>query len=122
MEAYLLLIPQFLISLVSWLQLILSINRFRGFYQFSRNDIWSLLVFLHAAFVRWIAALAVVGSSVRFQIFAAYVSAVLGWISFVVVFNEGFLLPSRQQVIALAMSLVITTLWEVNNRILTNLE
>ena len=122
MEAYLLLIPQFLISLVSWLQLILSINRFRGFYQVSRNDIWSLLVFLHAAFVRWIAALAVVGSSVRFQIFAAYVSAVLGWISFVVVFNEGFLLPSRQQVIALAMSLVITTLWEINNRILTNLE
>ena len=122
MEAYLLLIPQFLISLVSWLQLILSINRFRGFYQFSRNDIWSLLVFLHAAFVRWIAALAVVGSSVRFQIFAAYVSAVLGWTSFVVIFNEGFLLPSRQQVIALAMSLVITTLWEVNNRILTTLE
>ena len=122
MQAYLLLIPQFLISLVSWLQLILSINRFRGFYQFSRNDVWGLLVFLHAAFVRWIAALAVVGSSVRFQIFAAYVSAVLGWISFVVVFNEGFLLPSRQQAIALAMSLVITTLWEVNNRILTNLE
>lgn len=121
MQAYLLLLPQFLISIVSWLQLILSINRFRGFNRFSRTDAWGLLVFLHAAFVRWIAALAVVGSSVRFQIFAAFVSAVLGWISFVIVFNEGFVLPSRQQVIALLMSIVITTLWELNNRILTNL-
>jgi hypothetical protein len=122
MHAFMLLIPQFMISFVSWIQLILSMNRFRGIQKFSRTDAWALVVFLHAAFVRWIAALAVVGSSMQYQIFAALVSATLGWISFVVVFNEGFLIPSQQQIIALVMSIIITLLWEVNNRILTQME
>lgn len=120
-DTYLLLIPQFLISVVSWLQLILSINRFHGLDRFSRTDVWGLLVFLHAGFVRWIATLAIVAASMHFQIFMAFVAATLGWISFVVVFNEGFALPSRQQCLALVMSLVITVLWEVNNRMLTGM-
>ena len=117
MIAYWILLPQFLISVLSWIQLILSMNRFRGVCMFTRTDVWALVVFLHSGFVRWIAALAVRGSTLRVQIFAAFVGTVLSWISFVIVFNEGFLLPSRQQWWALMMSVFVTSLWEVNSRL-----
>ena len=115
------LLPQFLISIVSWIQLILSMNRYRGVCKFTRTDVWALVVFLHSGFVRWIATLAVKGASLRFQILTAFVGALLMWISFVIVFNEGFLIPSRQQWWALGMSVVVTSLWEVNNRLLVQM-
>jgi len=121
MIALTLLVPQFLIGLVSWIQLLLSMNRYRGAMRFTRTELWALLLFLHGGFVRWIAALAVLTSSLGFQIFVALVGVTLGWASFVVVFNEGFTLPSRQQTWALGMSLVIAGLWEVNGRLLINL-
>ena len=117
MVAYWILLPQFLISVVSWIQLILSMNRYRGMCMFTRTDLWALIVFLHSGFVRWIAALAIRGSTLRFQIFAAFIGPLLSWISFVIVFNEGFLIPSRQQWWALAMSVLVTSLWEINNRL-----
>lgn len=117
MVTYWIILPQFLISVVSWLQLILSMNRFRGVCMFTRTDLWALVIFLHSGFVRWIAALAVQGATLRFQIFAAFIGATLSWISFVIVFNEGFLLPSRQQWWALLMTAVVTSLWEINNRL-----
>lgn len=111
------LLPQMLISMVSWIQLILSMNRYRGMLRFSRADVWALLLFLHGGLVRWVAALSLTNGTLRFQILSALVGALLSWISFVVVFNAGFILPSHQQLWALVMSLVITTLWEVSNRL-----
>lgn len=111
------LLPQMLISVVSWIQLILSINRFRGMFRFSRVDIWALLLFLHGGLVRWVAAQSLTNGTLRFQILSALVGALLSWISFVVVFNAGFILPSYQQFWALVMSLLITSLWEVSNRL-----
>lgn len=111
------LLPQMLISIVSWIQLILSMNRFRGVFLFSRVDVWALLLFLHGGLVRWVAALSLTNGTIRFQILSALVGALLSWISFVVVFNSGFILPSYQQLWALVMSLLITALWEVSNRL-----
>ena len=113
----LILLPQMMISIVSWIQLILSMNRYRGLLHFSRPDVWALLLFLHGGLVRWVAAIALTNGTLRFQIFSALVGAILSWISFVVVFNAGFILPSYQQIWALVMSLVITALWEVSNRL-----
>ena len=122
MASHHLLWPQFAISLVSWLQLLLSMNRYRGLRRLSRADIWALLLLLHAALLRWVAAVAVRRGSMALQLTAAGVGACLAWIAFVVVFNESFLLPSRQQMGALLMSLVVTSLWEINGRLVVTLE
>lgn len=106
-----------MISMVSWIQLILSMNRYHGILRFSRADVWALLLFLHGGLVRWIAALSLTSGTLRFQILSALVGAILSWISFVVVFNAGFILPSHQQLWALVMSLLITALWEISNRL-----
>ena len=118
---YIILLPQLGISVVSWIQLILSMNRYRGLCRFSRHDMWALLLFLHGGFVRWIASLAIRTSSLAFQIAAAFVGTAMGWASFVVVFNNDFVLPSRQQAVALAMSLLVTVFWEVSNRLVFEL-
>ena len=89
----------------------------RGILRFSRADVWALLLFLHGGLVRWVAALSLANGTLRFQIISALVGAILSWISFVIVFNTGFVLPSHQQLLALIMSLVITTLWEVSNHL-----
>lgn len=118
---YLLLLPQLAISLTSWAQIVLSINRYKGCCNFRYTDVWGLLLLTHGAFVRWIAALATRTASVSFQIVAALIAATIGWTSFVVIFNEDFVLPTRQQTWSLLMSLVVTILWELNNRLLFTL-
>ena len=121
-SAHYLLWPQFAISLVSWFQLLLSMNRYQGLRGLTRADVWAFALLLHAALLRWVAAIVVRSGAFELQIAAASVSACLAWISFVIVFNEGFLLPSRQQMGALLMSLVVTGLWEVNNRLVVTHE
>ena len=115
---YVVLAPQVGISLVSWLQLVFSMNRYRGVARFERIDLWALLLFLQGAFVRWMAALALVASSLPLQMAAALVASAISWAGFVLIFNGDLHLPSRQQWIALAMSLLVTLLWEVHNRLL----
>lgn len=114
---YVLLAPQFAISLLSWVQLTLSLNRYEGVRALTVQDMWALLVFAEAGLVRWVAVLSMRSASFAFQIVVGIVGATLGWTSFVIVFNRGFVLPTRQQVVALGMSVVITVLWEVNNRL-----
>ena len=50
--------------------------------------------------------------SLLFQLSSALLAAGMGWGAFVLVFNNGFVLPSAQQTSALAMSLLVTALWE----------
>lgn len=114
-------IPHALIASVSWLQLLLSMNRYRGVLRFARVDLWSLLLFLHAGVVRWVSALAAQRSSFAFQLLSAIVAAAIGWIGFVVVFNGGFVLPTRQQWSSLLFGLVVATLWEVSYRLVIDL-
>ena len=114
---YIVLLPHIAISLVSWLQLVLSMNRYRGACSFSHSELWALLFLVLSGVVRWVASLSIVTSSLSFQVATSFIGASLAWTSFVVVFNGGFTLAARQQALALIMSLVITALWELNNRL-----
>ena len=120
-EVYYILLPQFGISIVSWAQLVFSMNRYRGFCGFTMTDLWALLIFTLAAIIRWIATMSIRTSSLEFQIFVSFIGAALAWNSFVLVFNQSFVLPTMQQTAALLMSLVVTGLWEVNNRLVYEL-
>ena len=106
---------------VSWLQLVLVMNKYRGVTRFSRNDLWGFLLCLHGGIVRWISSLALQTSSLPFQLGTALVASAISWASLFVVFNDGFGFPTRQQVASLLMALLVTALWEVNNQIVVNL-
>lgn len=113
-----LLIPQVLISGLSWVQLVFSINRYRGMSRFLLVDMWSLLILMDAAFVRWAAAIATVRASFAYQGILSVAATVLAWVSFALIYNEAFAVPTRQQVAALVASVCVAVLWEVNNRLL----
>ena len=106
------------ISTLSWLQLIFSMNRYVLPCQFQTCDLWALLLFSEAALLRWATALATRNGDLWIQLAFAGASAVLGWASFVVVFNEGFTRASRQQGFALVFSFLVTLLFEVSNFII----
>ena len=117
---YWVLLPHVGISLLSWLQIILSMNRLRD-GGFTRLHAWSLLLLLQGGLVRWVASIALRTASLAFQLATAFVGTCLSWVAFVFIFNEDALLPTRQQWAALAMSMALTALWEVNNRIVFDL-
>ena len=121
MDATIVIAPQVAISVVSWLYLVLSMNRYRGVFNFRRVDLWSFLIYVHAGFIRWVAALALYKKDVAMQIVSSLLGSTLAWVSFVIVFNDAFLVPSYQQWVALVMSLVVTALWEVQNRLVFDL-
>ncbi len=120
-SSYVLFAPQLAISLTSWIQIVFAINKYNGVCKFRTTDLWGLLLLTHSAFVRWIASLATRTSSLHFQIAAALIAATIGWTSFIIIFNESFVLPTRQQTWSLLMSLLVTLLWELNNRLLFSL-
>jgi len=120
-DVFLILIPQVAISLLSWVQIVLSINRFDGVLEIGRINLWGLLLFLYTAFLRWIATLALRTELFHFQWLAALLAATIAWVGFVVIFNGDFFIPTRQQALSLLASLAITMLWEVNNRMLIQL-
>lgn len=105
------------ISLGGWLQLVFSMNRFRGPCNFFFIDVWALVVYLQAGAVRWVASLAVREPSVAFQLTVACLGTVLSWVAFVLIFNEKFSYPTAQQFAALFMSLILTLLWEASSRL-----
>lgn len=117
MSVYWILLPQLGISLVNWAQLVLSMNQYRGLCRFSRVHVWSLLLSLFAGVVRWVSQLAIRTETLGFQLVAAFVGSGITWTCFVLVFNQDFEPPTRQQATALLLSLVVTSLWEVSNRL-----
>ncbi len=114
-------VPQIFISIVSWLQLILSLNRFTSIRNFTRVDLFGLLLFLLGGVVRWVAALAVRTHSFTFQLFVACLGNLIRTSAFVIVYNCDFHLPTQQQVIALILGVVITSLWELQTKLVFDL-
>lgn len=117
-DAYLILLPQYLISLTTWLQIVLSMNRFRGMGAFSYTDLWALLLLLLSAHMRWIATVALQVAGLETQVASSTLGSILSWAAFVIVFNSNFSAPSAQQWFALFMSVFVILGWEVQNRMI----
>ena len=111
------IIPQLGISLVSWIQLILSLNLFRGIRHFRSSEFFALFLYIVAAFVRVIAGAATVTQNLALQLAAASVATGLVFAAFVIIYNQGFIPPSRQQWISAIFVVVPTFLWEAHTRI-----
>jgi hypothetical protein len=116
------IVPQVFISIISWAQLILSLNRFTSVRNFTRIDIFGLFLFLLGGGLRWISALAVRTHSLPFQICCAALGTLIKTTAFIIIYNCEMTLPTKQQVIALLLSAVITSLWEVQTRLVFSLD
>ena len=120
-DLYWVIVPQMAISILTWLQIVLSMNLYGGVWEIEPSQMWGFLLLVHAAIMRWIASIAIRSSSPYYQLGAATIGSALGWEAFVVIFNHGFHLPTRQQGFALVMSVLITLAWEINHRLVYHL-
>jgi hypothetical protein len=113
-----LLFPHLAIQVISWLQVVLSLNRFRGFFLLTTPELVGLGMYTTSAVIRWAASLAARNAAFYFQLSLALVSAMLGWGAFVIIYNDRIELPTRQQMSSIGLVVLVTVLWEVVTRLL----
>lgn len=111
------LLPQLGISVISWLQYILSLNRYRGVCSFTFAERCGLYLYLMAALVRVVSGSASALDGFALQLVSGCIGSLLAFSSFIVVYNNEITLPSRQQVKSIVLILATTALWEVHSRI-----
>jgi len=117
---YILILPQFGIVFITWIQLIFSLNRFNGVYKFTSPELSAFYLFIISGSCKWVAALSIRTSSFVFQLFSSLVGTLLYTSAFLILFNNKFGTPSKQQWFGLILSGCTTTLWEVQNRLVFN--
>lgn len=120
-EEYILILPQILIVFISWMQLIFSLNRFKGVLKFSSAELSSFYLFIISGACKWVSALSIKQNSFLFQLISSSIGTCLYGAGFVILYNDKFDVPSRQQNIGLFLSLVTSTLWEIQNRLVYKL-
>ena len=118
----LLLLPHLAIQIVTWIQIVLSLNRFNGIMRFTRPEIAGLVIYLCTAFVRWTASLATTNASFMFQVVTACIGGLMSFTAFIIIFNDRVDMPTRQQRNSLLLVLVITSLWEAVSRMMMTVD
>lgn len=106
-----------IIALLSWVQLQSSMRRVRGDRAFRREDAWALVFSMFAALMRTIAAFSIAVDALFMQVTAAILGGALATSGFLIVFNQGFFLPTKPQVVAFNCGIAITLFWEYSNRV-----
>ena len=118
----LLLLPHLAIQFISWIQVVLSLNRFSGIARFTRAEVFGLIVYICTAFVRWTASLATTNASFVFQVTAAVIGGLMSFTAFIIIYNDRIDLPTRQQRNSILLVVVITTLWETVSRMMMSVD
>lgn len=121
--APLLTVSTLAIGLVTWLQIMLSMNllttRRRTGVRFG-----AILLYVSAS-IAWLASsFAILQRDSVAQFATSLIGSLVSWLGFITLFNGNFLPPTRQQVGALPIILLLALLWEARtyftNRILVD--
>ena len=115
-DQYYLLLPQIAIVFISWIQLIFSLNRFKGLLKFTSPELSAFYLFIISGACKWVAALSIRTNSFGFQLASSLIGTALYGSAFVILYNNEFGIPSKQQTIGLFLSLITSSLWEVQHR------
>lgn len=115
-DQYYLLLPQIAIVFISWIQLIFSLNRFNGLLKFTSPELSAFYLFIISGACKWVAALSIRTNSFGFQLASSLIGTALYGSAFVILYNNEFGMPSKQQTIGLFLSLITSSLWEIQHR------
>ncbi len=109
--------PVFMIAFLSWGYNLLILDRFRGFRNFKKIEIYALFVSLTGGVGAWIAEMSVKNENlIGLQITSSVFRALTSWLVLVIVVNEDVFL-TRQQLWSLGFRITITVLWEIQHRL-----
>lgn len=101
----------FMISLLSWLQSILSMNLFKK--NISRVRLLAILFYLLSGLSYLSSAIAIMNEDTLFQFICSVFGSIFSWIAFTVIFRGNLNVPTQQQLFSLVQILALTMLWEL---------
>tara|TARA_B110001450_G_C17364813_1_gene377114 strand:- start:10 stop:411 length:402 start_codon:yes stop_codon:yes gene_type:complete len=113
---YAMLLPQLAIVFISWIQLIFSLNRYKGILKFTSEELSSFYLFVISGACKWVASLSIKTNTFGFQLTSSLIGTLLYGSAFVILYNNSFNTPTKQQFIGILLSLVTSTLWEFQHR------
>lgn len=112
------LAPGIFISFFSWLRLLFILDQFRGFFSFTVQQVSSLFFFLCGGVGGWVAEMSIRNENqLALQVCAGVYRTVTYWIGFLLLVNNRCS-ASRQQLVSLAFSLVVMSMWELQHRLI----
>ena len=87
---YAMLLPQLAIVFISWIQLIFSLNRYKGILKFTSEEISSFYLFVISGACKWVASLSIKTNSFGFQLTSSLIGTLLYGSAFVILYNNSF--------------------------------
>ena len=110
-------LPALFIAFFNWVYAIFVLNRFRGIAEISNPELAAFLLFVLGGFATWIAEMCILEDELTaLQFVSSSYRTVVNWLGFVLVVNERLYI-TRQQFGSLAITLVISLLWELQHRV-----
>ena len=118
MSPYVGLIPAFLNAVSRWMFTILVVGAWPAQLRFSYTQRFALALFMFSAALGWINCLAIISANgFGVQLACSLCASILDWLAFVFIFNGVFALE-RQQLQSLVFSLITSSLWDAQYRIM----
>ncbi len=100
-----------LISMFQWIQQMLAMNLFKRKVPYAR---WSAVgIYFMASWCVFASSIAVMQRNWILQFASSLTAAMIGWLGFQTIFAGEFVIPTRQQLGALAQILLLSFLWEL---------
>jgi len=100
-----------LISTFQWIQQMLAMNLFKKKVPYAR---WSAIgIYFIASWCIFASSIAVMQRNWFLQFAASLSASMIGWLGFQTIFSGEFILPTKQQIGALAQILLLSFLWEL---------
>lgn len=118
--AYYGIIPVVMIALLNWVYSIFILNRFRGICSFTRVELIALPLYLLGGYAAWISEMCILRENLlSLQIASSLYRTFCNWVGFVLIVNERLSL-TRQQFGSLLFVFAVSSLWEIQHRIMLN--
>ncbi len=119
MEAHLWLglLPALSIACLNWSYSIFILNRFRGVCMCSKAQIIAFVLYIFGGYAAWIAEMSILHESLGLlQVFASIYRTCANWLGFLFIVNERLVI-TRQQMLSLLFVCAISSLWEIQHRL-----
>ena len=113
-----LLVPiSLLIAVMTWLQVILSMNLLKE-CKISYKRLSTIVLYMISAICYTTSAIAIMEGVFWFQMMTSIFGAFFVWCAFVTIFEGDYFTPSKQQLGSLVQIIILTTLWETRSFIM----
>ncbi len=112
------LLPAFFIAIFDFLFRMFSVDRWPANFTLTNSQWFALFLQISSALLAWTNAIGITeNTGMALQICSAFIRVILGWLSFIFIYNGRFSIR-KQQLVSLLFAFLTQALWQIKNRIM----